>query len=224
MLASSLVIAGLLSLAQAAVYTVTVGIVETDGQPGLGFDPSSIRPAAGDTITFTYALPEYIKNPSVTQHSATQSTFENPCSKMDGGFDTGIQSTGSVNSNTGNSYDLTVNDTNPLWFFSAANSDCKSGMVLAVNPPISGDQTAAAFQEKAKSSSGTSTSSSPSSSSTSVSAQNSVTGTGTASSSSAASTATESANTGNNNGALSVAQIELAFAGVVALVGLVLVA
>ncbi|TCD66445.1 hypothetical protein EIP91_001382 [Steccherinum ochraceum] len=58
-------------LVNAAVYTVTVGIVELDGKPGLGFDPSSIRPAVGDTITFTFALPEYVKNPTSTQHSAT---------------------------------------------------------------------------------------------------------------------------------------------------------
>lgn len=96
-------------------------------------------------------------------------------------------------------------------------------MVLAVNPPLSGDQTAATFQEKAKASSGTPATSPPSSSS-SATAQSSGSGTGTASSSSAAATATEPANTGNNNGALSGLHVELGFASVVALVGMVLLA
>lgn len=35
---------------------------------------------------------------------------------MAGGFDTGIHETGSVNSNTGDSFNLIVNDTQPLWY------------------------------------------------------------------------------------------------------------
>ncbi|KAH8101013.1 hypothetical protein BXZ70DRAFT_907149 [Cristinia sonorae] len=142
----------LVGLAQAAVFTVTVGIVETDGKPGLGFDPSSIRPSAGDTITFTYQFAEWVKDPPTNQHTATQSTFENPCTPLPGGFDTGIQTTGSILKGTGASFDLAVNNTDPLWFFSAANQDCKAGMVLSVNPPLSGEQTAAAFVERAKAS------------------------------------------------------------------------
>ncbi|KAI0077079.1 hypothetical protein K474DRAFT_1662178 [Panus rudis PR-1116 ss-1] len=205
---------GLLGLANAFQYTVTVGIDETDGQPGLGFDPSTIRPAAGDTITFTFALPEYLKNPPSIQHSATQSTFDNPCTPKEGGFDTGIQSTGSVNSNTGASFDLLVNDTNPLWFFSSANQDCKSGMVLSVNPPVTGDQTAAAFKAKAQASSGT-----PSTPSSSSSSSSGASATSESGSSAPSPTATEPTNSGQTNGVSRMAQVELAFAGVVALLG-----
>ncbi|KAI0342663.1 hypothetical protein BDW22DRAFT_1357115 [Trametopsis cervina] len=149
------VIPCLAALTQAFTFTVTVGIDETNGKQGIGFDPSTIVPAAGDTITFTFALPSYIKNPTSAQHSATQSTFESPCTPKDGGFDTGAQNTGSENDNTGSSFSLTVNDTQPLWFFSSVGADCRSGMVLSVNPPTSGDMTAAAFKQKALSSSGT---------------------------------------------------------------------
>jgi hypothetical protein len=88
----------------------------------------------GDTITFTFSLPEYIKNPASVQHSATrssfpfislpyyinnfvlllESSFENPCTPS-GGFDTGVQSTGSANDNTGSSFSVQVNSTDPLW-------------------------------------------------------------------------------------------------------------
>ncbi|KAI0091101.1 hypothetical protein BDY19DRAFT_682362 [Irpex rosettiformis] len=148
------IIPSVIALAQAFTFTVTVGIDETNGHQGIGFDPSTIVPAAGDTIVFTYALPEYIKNPPSVQHSATQSTFDAPCTPKEGGFDTGVQNTGSVNDNTGTSFSLTVNNTDPLWFFSSVGSDCKDGMVLAVNPPTTGDQTAAAFKAKAMGSSG----------------------------------------------------------------------
>jgi hypothetical protein len=81
---------------------VTVGIDETTGQVGNGFDPSLIVPSgessgglgfgrvasgsgaligngsiyvAGDTITFTFQTPSYINNPPAVQHSATREMF-----------------------------------------------------------------------------------------------------------------------------------------------------
>jgi len=125
---------------------VTVGIRETDGQPGLGFDPSAILPQVGDTIEFTFQLPNYIKDGKDAQHTATQSSFEAPCTPKEGGFDTGLQTTTMTG---GKSFTLLVNDTQPLWFYSYANNDCNAPMVLAVNPPLTG-QTAALFQDAAK--------------------------------------------------------------------------
>jgi len=136
----------LAAIANAATFTVTVGIKETDGQQGLGYDPSAILPQAGDTIEFTFQLPSYIKNGTDAQHTATQSTFEAPCTPKEGGFDTGLQTTTVTG---GKSFTLLVNDTQPLWFYSYANSDCNAPMVLAVNPPLTG-QSAASFQEAAK--------------------------------------------------------------------------
>jgi hypothetical protein len=213
MFSKSLVaLTALVPAALGAVYTVTVGIVEIDGQPGRGFDPSSIRPQSGDVIHFTFAMPEYVKNPPTVQHSATQSTFDTPCTPMSGGFDTGIQTTGSANTNTGNTYELTVNSTDPLWFFSSASGDCGAGMVLSVNPPLSGEQTAAAFVERAKQqgggdpsdSSSSSTAASSTSSGTPASSSSSPASSGASSSSSShsqtsssSSTAPASSQTGN---------------------------
>jgi len=164
-----------ITVVHAATFTVTVGIKETDGQQGLGFDPSAIVPQAGDTIEFAFQLPNYIKNGTDIQHTATQSTFEAPCTPKEGGFDTGLQTT---TASGGKSFTLHVNDTQPLWFYSYANSDCNAPMVLAVNP-LSTGQTAAAFQEAAKTAK-INRPTSPSSSSSS-SSEPSTTSTGTGS-------------------------------------------
>ncbi|GJE94574.1 cupredoxin domain-containing protein [Phanerochaete sordida] len=210
----------LCGLAQAFTYTVTIGIDETNGQQGIGFDPSAIRPSPGDTITFTYALPEYLKNPPPVQHSATQSTFDNPCTAMSGGFDTGVHETGWVSSSTGDSFNLVVNDTQPLWFFSSVGDDCKQGMVLAVNPPLSGDQTADAFKQKAMLSTSTPSATAPSSSSSPASSQP-PSGT-----SSAAPTMTSPPppSQSTNSAASHMAKLELCLAAVVAFIGVTVMA
>ncbi|KZW02252.1 hypothetical protein EXIGLDRAFT_735732 [Exidia glandulosa HHB12029] len=164
------VLAAVVVPALGAVYTVTVGLDETTGDQGIGFDPSSVRPQIGDTITFTFAMNEWVHDPKTVQHTATQSTFENPCTALSGGFDTGVQDTGSVKTNTGASKDYQVTSLDPVWFFSSVGSDCKSGMVFAINPPVSGDQSYAAFHDRALASTGTQpASSSPSSDSATTS-------------------------------------------------------
>ncbi|KAF9644899.1 hypothetical protein BDM02DRAFT_3190193 [Thelephora ganbajun] len=174
-LATGVTALALAAMANAATFTVTVGIRETDGQQGLGFDPSAILPQAGDTIEFTFQLPGYIKNGVDVQHTVTQSTFEAPCTPKEGGFDTGLQTTTTTG---GKTFALPVNDTQPLWFYSYANNDCNAPMVLAVNPPLTG-QTAASFQEAAKTA--TINHPVPHSSSSSSSSQPSKTSTGSGS-------------------------------------------
>ena len=61
--------------------------------------------AAGDTIEFTFQLPTYIKDGTDVQHTATQSTFEAPCTPKGGGFDTSLQTTTMTG---GKSFTLTV--------------------------------------------------------------------------------------------------------------------
>ncbi|KIP10513.1 hypothetical protein PHLGIDRAFT_33880 [Phlebiopsis gigantea 11061_1 CR5-6] len=215
----SLVLVSLCCLVNAFTYTVTVGIDETSGHQGIGFDPSSIRPSAGDTITFTFALPEYLKDPPAVQHSATQSTFDAPCTSKAGGFDTGVQSTGSVNSGTGASFNLLVNDTNPIWFFSSVGTDCKSGMVLSINPPLSGDQTADAFLKSAMASTGTPSSSSPASSD-----QISSTSATSNAAASATSPAPQPTTSDTTSSGTHMAQVELGLAAIVAFIGVSLMA
>jgi len=200
---STLSLFSVLALAHAATYTVTVGITETDGHQGLGFDPSAIVPAVGDTVEFTFQVPDYIKNPVSVQHSATQSTLDNPCTPKPGGFDTGLQTTGA----TGPSFSLAINDTEPLFFYSFANKDCNSGMVLGVN---AGSQLVA-FQQSAT----TATINTPSSQSSSPSSSSSGSPSGSGSSS-GTNTATGSGPKSSNTGSA----LSTGFSSVLALAAL----
>lgn len=71
-LASSVVVEN----APANTHTVLVG-----GEAGLVFVPESLSAAVGDTVHFVFLS----KN-----HTVTQSTFDTPCKKMDGGIDSGF--------------------------------------------------------------------------------------------------------------------------------------
>ena len=125
-------------------FVVGVGKDERTGRKGMGFDPSSINPGAGDTIVFEFRSGD---------HSAIQSSFANPCAGIDGGFDSGVQTVGDdveVDAPGLPQIRLTVNDTQPLWFFDEAGGLCRDGAVLSVNPTQ--EQSAGAFVENAKNS------------------------------------------------------------------------
>ncbi|KAJ7657891.1 hypothetical protein DFH06DRAFT_1269340 [Mycena polygramma] len=159
-------------------FTVGVGKDETTGKKGLGFDPSSIHPAVGDTIVFEFRS---------GSHSAVQSTFVNPCTP-NGGFDSGVQTVDdslAVDAPGLPTARLLVNDTQPLWFFDQAGGLCNKGAVLSVNPSTS--QTDAAFKANAASAAVSDTSASASNSATSGGASGSVTGSGSATESDSAS-------------------------------------
>jgi hypothetical protein len=135
------------SLASAANFTVLVG----DGG-ALTFNPTTVTVAAGDTINFEFRA----KN-----HSATQSTFANPCALQTTpttGVNSGFQfvAAGSTSFPT---WSITVqNASAPLWFFCAQTNPanhCHAGMVFAVNPTA--EKTFAAFQAAAEVAGGSST-------------------------------------------------------------------
>ncbi|KAF8658414.1 hypothetical protein AX16_001966 [Volvariella volvacea WC 439] len=128
------------SLALAFEWLVGVGKDETTGQKGIGFDPSVINPAAGDTIVFEFRS---------GAHSVLQSTFERPCSYNDG-YNSGVFAVDEslpVDAPSLPMSRVRVNDTNPLWFFDHAGGLCQQGAVLAVNPTDT--QTPAQFKENA---------------------------------------------------------------------------
>ncbi|KAL4075411.1 hypothetical protein V8B97DRAFT_1915992 [Scleroderma yunnanense] len=122
----------LASFAQSAQFNVTVG------GSSLRFSPESVNATTGDTVHFTFQ----------GSHTATQSTFNDPCVASSGGFDSGFTSTA----------DYTVQSSDPAWFYCKVNGHCQAGMVFAVNP---GSQFSA-FQSAAM---GNTNSSTPSSSS-----------------------------------------------------------
>jgi len=153
--------------AMAATQTVMVG------QGGFVFTPNTVTAASGDTVTFQFA----------GAHSATQSSFNDPCDPLSGGFDSGILA-------SSQSFSVQINDTQPVWVYCKQPGHCQGGMVFAINAPAQGN-TFDAFKNKAEgistpsssaSSSVGSASSSPSSSAPSASASPSSTNSGSGSS------------------------------------------
>jgi plastocyanin len=77
--------------------------VATGMAPALLYTPESITAAVGDMVMFVFMQ----KN-----HTATQSTFAEPCKKMEGGMDSGFM----VNpeGKAGVTWNMTVPSTDPL--------------------------------------------------------------------------------------------------------------
>jgi plastocyanin len=98
---ASVVVATLASAVSAANIQVQVGA------SGLTYTPSSVNATTGDTVTFVF---------SPKNHTVTQSTFAAPCQPMSGGTDSNYQPV-AANATNVPSYSITVNSTQPAWFF-----------------------------------------------------------------------------------------------------------
>ncbi|KAK0472177.1 Cupredoxin [Armillaria novae-zelandiae] len=137
----------------AAVYATTYDV--TVGANGaLAYDPEYVTASAGDTINFIF-------NPK--NHTVTQSSFNAPCVHLSDSVDSGFTPVNAdqVNQST---FQLLVNDTNPVWVYCRQTGHCSKGMVFAVNPGAEGSSNSfSAFKALAISSNGTTSSSSASS-------------------------------------------------------------
>lgn len=91
-------------------------------------------------------------------HTVTQSSFAEPCVKMEGGVDSGFMP------NPDNSIDpppmmmFQVTTMEPVWMYCAQKGHCGKGMVFSINPTAEKSQMA--FKEAAMSQNGTATASS----------------------------------------------------------------
>jgi plastocyanin len=146
------------SSASSSDHTVTVG---QNGQ--LVFSPANISANVGDTVTFQF----YQKN-----HTATQSSFADPCRALtltsttgQVGFDSGFMPV-AANATTFPTYTIQINNTSPVWVYCRQTGHCGQGMVFAVNAVEGGANSFEAFQANAKQLNG---SSSPTSSSSGAS-------------------------------------------------------
>ncbi|THH10934.1 hypothetical protein EW145_g1000 [Phellinidium pouzarii] len=109
----------------ATIHDVTVG----SSSGALTFSPEAISASPGDQVIFTFQQ----KN-----HSATQSSFADPCGKAAGGFNSGFNPVAPNITDNFPTYTITVNDTTPIWVYCAqaagtSESHCGQGMVFAVN-------------------------------------------------------------------------------------------
>jgi plastocyanin len=136
--------------------------VATGMAPVLGYNPESIKAAQGDTVVFVFMQ----KN-----HTATQSTFAEPCKKKEGGMDSGFMI--NPDGKPGVEWNMTVDTTEPLckckhsthtatsltWsgFYCKQKNGvhCGRGMVFSINAPSAGDKTMAAFKQLAIKQNGT---------------------------------------------------------------------
>jgi plastocyanin len=99
--ASLLSIAAFSAAAQAASFTVKVG------QGGNVFEPSTITAQVGDQVVFQWGG---------SAHSVVQSTFDDPCSPLAGGFEVPTQSSSDA------TFTIDVTSTDPQWFYCAVCS------------------------------------------------------------------------------------------------------
>ncbi|EXJ62222.1 hypothetical protein A1O7_02655 [Cladophialophora yegresii CBS 114405] len=133
----SLSLGALASSGHAATFDVDAG------EHGFSFEPDTITAAVGDTVNVHFYP---------GGHTATQSTFDDPCFPMSGGINSGV-----VNSNSGQAsmmFSFRVNSTDPIWMYCGAPGHCAAGMAFVVNPPASGGSTLAAYQSASSGKSG----------------------------------------------------------------------
>jgi len=109
----------------AQTHLVQVGVA---GE--LMYGPNQLNASLGDIVRF-----EFLK----LNHTVTQSSFAEPCTKIGGGFDSGFNFFNPNNVTDSGTFttDFIVNTTSPLWFYcrqSVPKSHCHAGMVLGVNP------------------------------------------------------------------------------------------
>ncbi|KAJ6458858.1 hypothetical protein C8R47DRAFT_145187 [Mycena vitilis] len=100
------------------------------GANGSFFTPETVSAELGDTITFVF---------QGGKHTVTQSSFDAPCLRLAGGFDSGAAGGGAVLTLPPSIWTLTVTDvTEPIWYFCEGlipQSHCQAGQVGAINPP-----------------------------------------------------------------------------------------
>ncbi|KAG9019977.1 hypothetical protein FS837_008717 [Tulasnella sp. UAMH 9824] len=111
------------------------------GAAGLVYTPNQVHAEPGDKVKFHFQF----KN-----HTVTQSSFDEPCEPLKGGFDSGFMPVG-MDVKKGPTFTIRVKDYDPIWVHCEQIDHCPSGMVFAVNAPNKGN-TFKKFLKKAKAS------------------------------------------------------------------------
>ncbi|KAF1358246.1 hypothetical protein EJ07DRAFT_166885 [Lizonia empirigonia] len=132
-----------------ATHIVVVGglkPVPTGMAAVLGYNPESITANVGDVVEFQFMQ---------TNHTATQSTFAEPCKAMAGGKDSGFMP--NPDGAAGVTWNMTVDTTEPIWMYCKQKNGehCGKGMVFSINAKFEGDKTMAQFKQLAIKTNGT---------------------------------------------------------------------
>lgn len=126
-------------VAPAATHTVIVG-----GAGGLVYTPEQIKAAVGDMVVFTFMN---------ANHTVTQSPFDTPCKKLEGGLDSGFMANPNNTIVPAPQMAMQVTTDKPLWFYCRQKAHCGKGMVFSINPTAA--KTQANFKELAIAQNGT---------------------------------------------------------------------
>ncbi|KAK3323249.1 extracellular serine-rich protein [Cercophora scortea] len=125
-------------IAQATAATIRIDA----GQGGWKFSPNSATAAKGDVLEFHFNGP--------TAHDVVAGDFNSPCKPATtGGFYSGIFREGS--GENANVFRVTVNSTDPIFYYCSIQGHCQSGMSGVINP--TSDQTLATYQSNSQSAS-----------------------------------------------------------------------
>lgn len=120
-------------------HSVVVG-----GAAGLVFSPPEVKANVGDMVIFTFMS---------QNHTVTQSPFDTPCKRLEGGMDTGFQANPNNTISPPPQVAMQVMVATPLWFYCRAGPHCGKGMVMSINPTA--EKTQAMFQSLAIAQNGT---------------------------------------------------------------------
>jgi len=141
----SLAILPLLSVASAQmVHQVIVGSSDLTKQ--LTYQPYALSAAVGDVVQFVFQQ----KN-----HTVTQTSFGNVCHPLldeytnKPVFDSGFQFVAAEEKYDFPTYNYTVKDTAPLWFYCQQKGHCGQGMVFSINCPTTGENSFENFKQAA---------------------------------------------------------------------------
>ncbi|MCJ1369455.1 hypothetical protein MMC20_000666 [Loxospora ochrophaea] len=132
------------SMSAGATHMVTVGGTQADGSPMLAYTPPTIEAAVGDMVQFNFMT----KN-----HTATQSTFAQPCVAMPGGMNSMFMPNADNTVNPPPMFKVQVTAATPMWFYCQQTGHCGKGMVFSINPTA--NKTQADFEAMAVQQNGT---------------------------------------------------------------------
>ncbi|OJD09922.1 hypothetical protein AJ78_08857 [Emergomyces pasteurianus Ep9510] len=113
--------------------------VVVGGEAGLVFQPETVNAAIGDMVIFDFMS---------QNHTATQSTFNQPCARMAEGIDSGFMPNPNNTVSPAPNMQFQVTTLDPVWMFCSQGKHCQQGMVFSINPTAEKSQ--ARFKELAR--------------------------------------------------------------------------
>ncbi|KIM94391.1 hypothetical protein OIDMADRAFT_97771, partial [Oidiodendron maius Zn] len=112
------------------------------GEGGLYIVHPSFDAAIGDVLVFGFG-----DGLGGSNYSIVQGTYDKPCFALEGGFFSGFLP---VPANEQANFRVTVNTTDPIYYYCGQTGDCQAGMVATVNAPYDAPGSFVDYQSAAK--------------------------------------------------------------------------